>query len=63
VHRVALRDNLFFGYALTGDIGITVNQVGKIDIFDFSSYVALDRTIAHNILKHLQNTKNQGSSI
>ncbi|MEK8018070.1 MAG: ATP-dependent RNA helicase DbpA [Candidatus Parabeggiatoa sp.] len=46
--------------ALTGDIGITVNQVGKIDIFDFSSYVALDRTIAHNVLKRLQNTKIKG---
>lgn len=46
--------------ALTGDIGITVNQVGKIDIFDFSSYVALDRTIAHNVLKRLQNSKIKG---
>ena len=46
--------------ALTGDIGITVNQVGKIDIFDFSSYVALDRTIAHKVLKRLQNSKIKG---
>ncbi len=46
--------------ALTGDIGITVNQVGKIDIFDFSSYVALDRTIVHKVLKRLQNSKIKG---
>ena len=46
--------------ALTGEIGITVNQVGKIDIFDFSSYVALDRTIAHKVLKRLQNSKIKG---
>jgi ATP-independent RNA helicase DbpA len=46
--------------ALTGDIGITVNQVGKIDIFDFSSYVALDRTIVHQVLKRLQNSKIKG---
>ena len=47
--------------ALTGEIGITVNQVGKIDIFDFSSYVALDRTIAHKVLKSLQqNSKIKG---
>ncbi len=46
--------------ALTGDVDITVNQVGKIDIFDFSSYVALDRTIDHNVLKRLQNTKIKG---
>ena len=46
--------------ALTGDIGISVNQVGKIDIFDFYSYVALDRAIAHNVLKCRQNTKIKG---
>ncbi|RKZ51133.1 MAG: hypothetical protein DRR00_12785, partial [Candidatus Parabeggiatoa sp. nov. 3] len=35
-------------------------QVGKINIFDFYSYVALDRTIANKVLKHLQNTKIKG---
>ncbi len=46
--------------ALTGDIGIVGDKVGKIDIFDFFSYVALDRTIAHNVLKRLPNTKIKG---
>jgi ATP-independent RNA helicase DbpA len=46
--------------ALTGEIGIASTQVGKIDIFDFYSYVALDRTIANKVLKHLQNSKIKG---
>ena len=46
--------------ALTGEIGMTSTQVGKINIFDFYSYVALDRTIANNVLKHLQNSKIKG---
>ncbi|MDM8557886.1 ATP-dependent RNA helicase DbpA [Candidatus Parabeggiatoa sp. HSG14] len=46
--------------ALTGDIGIPGNQVGKINIFDFSSYVALDRKIADKVLKHLKNSKIKG---
>ena len=32
--------------ALTGDAGLTKEQVGKIHIFEFVSYVALDRRIA-----------------
>jgi len=32
--------------ALTGDAGLEKAQVGKINIFEFSSYVALDRRIA-----------------
>jgi ATP-independent RNA helicase DbpA len=46
--------------ALTGEIGMTSTQVGKINIFDFYSYVALDRTIANKVLKHLQNSKIKG---
>jgi ATP-independent RNA helicase DbpA len=32
--------------ALTGDAGLAKDQVGKIQVFDFISYVALDRHIA-----------------
>lgn len=46
--------------ALTGDIGIVGTQVGKIDIFDFYSYVALDRIIANKVFKQLQNSKIKG---
>jgi ATP-independent RNA helicase DbpA len=32
--------------ALTGDAGLTKEQVGKINVFEFMTYVALDRRIA-----------------
>lgn len=32
--------------ALTGDIGLSKEQVGKINVFEFQTYVALDRRIA-----------------
>jgi ATP-independent RNA helicase DbpA len=32
--------------ALTGDAGLTKEQVGKIQVFEFASYVALDRNVA-----------------
>ena len=32
--------------ALTGDVGLTKDQVGKINVFEFMTYVALDRRIA-----------------
>ncbi|GAC1407730.1 MAG: hypothetical protein NVSMB6_05820 [Burkholderiaceae bacterium] len=32
--------------ALTGDAGLSKEQVGKINVFEFQTYVALDRSIA-----------------
>lgn len=32
--------------ALTGDVGLAKEQIGKISVFDFATYVALDRHIA-----------------
>ena len=32
--------------ALTGDVGLAKDQVGKINVFEFMTYVALDRRIA-----------------
>ena len=32
--------------ALTGEIGLSREQVGKINVFEFMTYVALDRRIA-----------------
>ena len=46
--------------ALTGDAGIQGNYVGKIDIFDYSAYVAIDRSVANRALKRLQNGKIKG---
>jgi ATP-dependent RNA helicase DbpA len=39
--------------ALTGDAGLAKEQVGKINIFEFVSYVALDRRIAQQAFARL----------
>ena len=39
--------------ALTGDGGLTREQIGKITVTDQVSYVALDRTIAYSAFRHL----------
>ena len=46
--------------ALTGEIGLTKEQVGKINIFEFNSYVALDRRIAKQAFEHLSNANIKG---
>ncbi len=39
--------------ALTGDAGLTKEQVGKINVFEFQTYVALDRTVAEQAFARL----------
>lgn len=39
--------------ALTGDVGLTKAQVGKINVFEFVTYVALDRHIADQAIQKL----------
>jgi len=39
--------------ALTGDAGLTKEQVGKINVTEFQTYVALERTIATQAFKRL----------
>jgi ATP-dependent RNA helicase DbpA len=39
--------------ALTGDAGFSAGQVGKINVNEFSTYVAVDRQIADQALKRL----------
>jgi len=46
--------------ALTGDGGVTANQVGKIDIFDFYSYVAINHIVSSQALSKLQQGKIKG---
>jgi ATP-independent RNA helicase DbpA len=46
--------------ALTGDAGIAGNKVGKIDIFDRTSYVAIERTMADKALQQLSTGKIKG---
>lgn len=40
--------------ALTKDAGIGGDKIGKIDIFDFAAYVAVDKSVAQKALKQLQ---------
>lgn len=46
--------------ALTKDAGLAFEKIGKIDVFDFAAYVAVDRSIARQALKQLQDGKLKG---
>jgi len=46
--------------ALTGDAGLQGSQIGKIDIFDRSSYVALEHEAVRQALNFLANGKIKG---
>ncbi len=48
--------------ALTGENGIAGKQVGKINIFDFSAYVAVERAAAKPALRKLRSGKIKGRS-
>jgi len=49
--------------ALTGDAGLAGSQVGKIDIFDLCSYVAVERPALRQALNYLANGKVKGRSV
>jgi len=49
--------------ALTGDGGIRGDQVGKIAIAEFSTYVAVARAVAKAALSHLSSTKIKGKTV
>ncbi len=49
--------------ALTGEAGLAGSQVGKIDIFDMSSYVAIERSGLRQALNYLANGKVKGRNI
>ncbi|GGP26551.1 ATP-dependent RNA helicase DbpA [Silvimonas amylolytica] len=46
--------------ALTGEAGFKSEQIGKINVFDFSTYVAVEHNIAFEALKRLGNTNIKG---
>jgi len=46
--------------ALTGEIGLSKEQVGKINVFEFSTYVALDYRIAEQAYTRLSNGNIKG---
>jgi len=49
--------------ALTGEQGIGGKQVGKINVFDNRSYVAVSREVANTALHKLNNGKMKGRSV
>lgn len=49
--------------ALTGDAGLAGAQIGKIDIFDRSSYVAIERDALRQALNYLSQGKVKGRSV
>jgi ATP-independent RNA helicase DbpA len=49
--------------ALTGDGGLAGSQIGKIDIFDMCSFVAIERDASRRAFEYLNNGKVKGRSI
>jgi ATP-dependent RNA helicase DbpA len=49
--------------ALTKDLGFAGAQIGKINVNEFSTYVAVERGIAQEVLRKLSNAKVKGRSV
>jgi ATP-dependent RNA helicase DbpA len=49
--------------ALTADLGYTREQIGKIEVNEFSTYVAVDRGIAHDVARRLNDGRIKGKSV
>ncbi len=49
--------------ALTGDMGYTREQVGKINVNEFSTYVAVDRAIGAQAVQRLNSGRVKGKSV
>jgi ATP-independent RNA helicase DbpA len=49
--------------ALTGEAGLAGSQIGKIDIFDMSSFVAIEHAAVRQALNYLADGKVKGRSI
>ena len=49
--------------ALTGDMGYSRDQIGKINVNDFSTYVAVDRTIAQQAVERLNQGRVKGKAV
>jgi ATP-independent RNA helicase DbpA len=49
--------------ALTADLGYTREQVGKIDINEFATYVAIERVIAHEVVARLNEGRIKGRTV
>ncbi len=49
--------------ALTGDAGFSSAQIGKINVTDFSTYVAVERSVAREALRKLNGGKIKGKKV
>jgi ATP-dependent RNA helicase DbpA len=49
--------------ALTADLGYSRGQIGKIDVNEFSTYVAVDRGIAHEAARRLNDGRIKGKAV
>ena len=49
--------------ALTGEAGFTAADIGKINVTDFHSYVAVKRALAREVVKRLANGKLKGRKV
>lgn len=49
--------------ALTGDAGLSGSQIGKIDIFDRYSYIAIENSVLRQALSYLAKGKVKGRSV
>jgi ATP-independent RNA helicase DbpA len=49
--------------ALTKDLGFAATQIGKINVNEFSTYVAVDRGIAKDALRGLNAGKVKGKTV
>ena len=48
---------------LTGDLGYAKEQIGKINVNEFSTYVAVDRQIADQAVARLNQGRIKGKSV
>ena len=49
--------------ALTKDLGYAASQIGKINVNEFSTYVAVERGIADEVLRKLSSARVKGRSV
>ena len=49
--------------ALTADLGYSREHIGKIDVNEFSTYVAVERSIAHDAARRLNDGRIKGKSV
>ncbi|MNL78588.1 ATP-dependent RNA helicase DbpA [compost metagenome] len=49
--------------ALTGDAGFTKEQIGKINVLEMSTYIAVERSIGREAVKRLNAGKVKGKKV